>query len=643
MRILLVEDDDSVAKVLEKSLISAHYAVDVANDGQAGWQLVNSFDYDLIVLDVMLPKLDGIQLCQQLRNASHHMPVLLVTALDSSTQKIAGLDAGADDYITKPFELEELLARVRVLLRRTQKPLMSMLVWGDLQLDSNSQEVAYGDRPLKLTPKEFRLLELFLRKPSQVFSRGAILDSLWSSSEAPGEDTVTAHMRGLRRKLAEVGAPSDLIETVYGVGYRLKPAATCEQQPHPESSAADRSAADDPKRTACHQKTRTALATLWRSVKSQHLERLAILKRTLRGLQDKKLSPELRQDAAQAAHSLTGALGIFGLRSGSDLARSIEQILRGDDPIHPYKQKQLSEMVSALEEDLHQALSQIEQPQSDVGSPLFVLVDNNLQLLQQLAQAIRGQGLTIQTVLDEAALSDLQLLRQPAQKVDAKTPESEDSWPDVVLLNFSFADSDEATLKWLAQMINQVPPLLMLICSADGSLASRVKAAQFGSHAFFHNPDVADVLESVLALRSRLHAPSHKVLAVDDDRQVLETLQALLEPKGFQLITLDQPRDFWTTLQAAAPDLLLLDIEMPKFSGLELCRAVRQAPIWNQLPIVFLTAHGDAKTKAAALRAGANDLVEKSSADSALLARLFEQLKQSQLQRAMAVIATTAT
>ncbi len=639
MRILLVEDDDSVAKVLEKGLISAHYAVDVANDGQAGWQLVNSFDYDLIVLDVMLPKLDGIQLCQRLRNESHNMPVLLVTALDSSTQKIAGLDAGADDYITKPFELEELLARVRVLLRRTQKPLISTLVWGDLQLDSNSQEVIYGDRPLKLTPKEFRLLELFLRKPSQVFSRGAILDSLWSSSEAPGEDTVTAHMRGLRRKLADVGAPSDLIETVYGVGYRLKPAETSERQPHCKSPVSDQQTRDAPK-TACHQKTRTALATLWRSVKSQHLERLEILKRTLGGLQNRQLSYKLRQDAAQAAHSLTGALGIFGLKSGSDLARSIEQILRGDDPIHPYNQKQLSEMVRALEEELRQALIQIEQPQSGAVAPLFVLIDNNLQLLQQLAQAIRAQGLNVQTALDESALLDLQPLLQSPPQADGKISEPQNSWPDVVLLDFSFADSDEATLKWLSQLINRVPPLLLLLCSADGSLASRVKAAQFGSHAFFHNPDVADVLEGVLEIRSRLQHPSHKVLAVDDDRQVLEALQALLEPKGFHLITLDQPRDFWTTLQAAAPDLLLLDIEMPKFSGLELCRAVRQAPIWNQLPIVFLTAHSDAETKAAALRAGANDLVEKSSADSALLNRLFEQLKQSQLQRAMAAIAS---
>ena len=127
-------------------------------------------------------------------------------------------------------------------------------------------------------------------------------------------------------------------------------------------------------------------------------------------------------------------------------------------------------------------------------------------------------------------------------------------------------------------------------------------------------------------------------MAVDDDLQVLNALQTFLEPRGFQLITLSQPLNFWATLQASMPDLLLLDIEMPKFNGLELCRTVRQAPLWNQLPIIFLTSHSDVNTKAAALRADANDLVEKSLTQTTLLDRLFEQLKQSQLQRAMAAM-----
>ena len=222
MRILLVEDDESVAKALQKVLTDENYAVDVANDGQTGWHLVSTFSYDLVVLDIVLPELDGLQFCRRLRERSYNMPVLLVTALDSNTKKIAGLNAGADDYLIKPLELEELLARVRVLLRRVHTPVLSTLEWGKLRLDLNSRDVNYGEITLQLTPKEYGLLELFMRNPSQVISRGAILDNLWSCSDAPGADTVTSHVKGLRRKLTEAGAPGELIKTVYGVGYRLK-------------------------------------------------------------------------------------------------------------------------------------------------------------------------------------------------------------------------------------------------------------------------------------------------------------------------------------------------------------------------------------------------------------------------------------
>ncbi|MEO0458135.1 MAG: response regulator [Cyanobacteria bacterium P01_A01_bin.114] len=629
MRILLVEDDESVAKALKKVLTDENYVVDVANDGQAGWHLVSTFNYDLVVLDVMLPKLNGLEFCRRLRDRSYHIPVLLVTALDSSTKKIAGLNAGADDYLTKPFELEELLARVRVLLRRVQTSVLSTLEWGDLHLDLNSREVNYGPVFLSLTPKEYGLLELFLRNPSQVFSRGAILDNLWNCSEAPGEDTVTSHIKGLRRKLTEAGAPSDLIKTVYGVGYRLKPVDSAKTQPTliPGSNLAQD---EVPESAALQQQTRAALVTLWQSVKSQHLDRLKILKQSIQALQNNCLSADLRTSATRAAHSLTGALGIFGLRSGSNLARSIEQILRDDTPIAADCRQQLSELVDALEAQLSQALSQLEASQSSRGFPLLVLINNNLRLLQQLAEALQSQGLAVQTALDE---SDLHNLRQNNLRQN-------DALPDVVLFNFSLTDIDEAALARLSELIHQIPPLLVLVGSADGSLASRVKAAQLGSHSFLQSPTVSAMLKEVLEVRSHLQQSTHKVLAVDDDPEVLKALRMLLEPKGLQLVTLNQPLDFWTTLQASSPDLLLLDMEMPEFSGIELCQAVRQAPAWNQLPIIFFTAHGDAQAKAAALRAGANDLVEKSLADSDLLVRLYDQLRRSQLQQAMATLAS---
>jgi len=222
MKILIVEDDERIAEALAEALADHHYTVDMAADGEAGWDLVEAFPYDLVLLDVMLPKLDGIQFCQQLRECGYRMPVLMLTARDTSMDKVMGLDAGADDYVVKPFDLEELSARIRALLRRGSTTTPPVLKCGPLQLDPSSCEVTYRDRSLNLTPKEYSLLELFLRNRRRVFSRSAILESLWSFEEPPEEDTVKAHIKGLRQKLKAVGAPANFIETIYGLGYRLK-------------------------------------------------------------------------------------------------------------------------------------------------------------------------------------------------------------------------------------------------------------------------------------------------------------------------------------------------------------------------------------------------------------------------------------
>jgi len=222
MKILIVEDDKRLAEAIAEDLGDQNYTVEVAQDGISGSELASSFHYDLILLDIMLPRLNGITLCQRLRAKSNTTPILMLTARDTTTDKVVGLDAGADDYLVKPFELQELAARTRALLRRSQGDLSPVLSWGNLKLDPNRCEVTYKDTLLSLTPKEYRLLELFLRNGCRVFSQAQILDHLWGLESCPEEDTVRAHIKGLRQKLKSAGAPPDLIETVYGLGYRLK-------------------------------------------------------------------------------------------------------------------------------------------------------------------------------------------------------------------------------------------------------------------------------------------------------------------------------------------------------------------------------------------------------------------------------------
>lgn len=222
MRILLVEDDVCLAETLAEALTDQRYVVDLVTDGEAGWNQAKIIDYDLMVLDVMLPELDGVTLCQRLRSHGYRMPVLLLTACDTVTDKIAGLDAGADDYVVKPVDLGELFARIRALLRRGGTSSPPILEWGSLHLDPSTYEVHYAQNPLHLTPKEYSLLELLLRNGRRVLSRSVIIEHVWSLEASPEEYTVKVHMRSLRQKLRSAGAPEDLIETIHGIGYRLK-------------------------------------------------------------------------------------------------------------------------------------------------------------------------------------------------------------------------------------------------------------------------------------------------------------------------------------------------------------------------------------------------------------------------------------
>ncbi|ALF54570.1 GlcNAc transferase [Nostoc piscinale CENA21] len=230
MRILVVEDDIQLAEVLAEALNRRQYVVDIAKDGEAAWNSTQSMKYDLIVLDITLPKLDGIKFCHQLRtvginNAAHRnatIPVLMLTARDTVADKIAGLDAGADDYVAKPFDLEELMARIRALLRRGSSSSTVNLLWEKLYLNPSTYEATYDGYPLSLTLKEYAILELLVANGRRVLSRSSIIEQVWSVDESPVEETIRSHIRCIRQKLKALGAAENFIETVHGLGYRLK-------------------------------------------------------------------------------------------------------------------------------------------------------------------------------------------------------------------------------------------------------------------------------------------------------------------------------------------------------------------------------------------------------------------------------------
>ncbi|WP_088240497.1 response regulator transcription factor [Calothrix rhizosoleniae] len=221
VQILLVEDEVKLARFIELELTCEGYQVTIANDGLTGLTTARESHPDLLILDWMLPGMSGVEICRRLRSTGVQVPIILLTAKDEVGDRVAGLDAGADDYVVKPFSVEELLARVRANLRRTQETDADILVFDDLQLNRATREVYRGDRAIELTAKEFDLLEYLLTNPRQVITRDRILETVWGYDFMGDSNIIEVYIRYLRLKL-EANNEKRLIQTVRGVGYVLR-------------------------------------------------------------------------------------------------------------------------------------------------------------------------------------------------------------------------------------------------------------------------------------------------------------------------------------------------------------------------------------------------------------------------------------
>ncbi len=221
MRILLVEDDAKVARFIRNGLKEEGFAVDVAEDGQQGLNFASDFEYDVIILDILLPKLDGISVLKSIRKNDPQTPILMLTAMDTVEDKILGLNKGADDYLTKPFNFEELLARIRALLRRKYRTASTLLRFEDLRMDLVTHQVFRGNQEIQLTPKEFTLLEYFLQNPNRILSRTMIAEHVWDYHFDSETNVIDVYVNYLRNKI-DRGFRAKLIHTVRGIGYILK-------------------------------------------------------------------------------------------------------------------------------------------------------------------------------------------------------------------------------------------------------------------------------------------------------------------------------------------------------------------------------------------------------------------------------------
>ncbi|WP_373527670.1 response regulator [Nostoc sp.] len=610
MRILLVEDDDLLAQAVARYLTKQNYVVDIATDGEAGWELVHVCNYDLILLDIVLPKLDGISLCRQLRQSGYQMLILLLTAKETKTDKVIGLDAGADDYVVKPFDFQELSARIRALLRRGNTSLPPVLEWGALRLDPSTCEVTYADISLNLTAKEFSLLDLFLRNNQRIFSRSAIVDQLWSAEkDPPEENTIKSHIKSLRQKLKAAGANYDFIETVYGMGYRLK--ALDHEQSSPKS---------EPEIDLKQQQILlTAIAQERENFKAKVGSRIAVLKLAANALRKGKLDAQLRQKAEQEAHKLAGSLGSFGFSKGSLLANEIEDLFQTQKIISQAKCFYLDKLLMELQRELEK--SPVEQTQN-----LLLVISNDQQVVEELIKEAENQEIQIKVATNIATARSI----IPSLN------------PDVVLLDL---DLEKDSLKLITELSQRSPtvgetltpqiPVLVFternnFSDACGGLRLRLEVARSGGRAFlqkFMSP--SQILESVIQVLQQTHITEARVMVVDDDAQALTVIQQTLEPLGLTLKTLEDPRYFWDTLTEFSPDLLILDVEMPHINGIELCQVVRNDPYWKFLPVLFLVDNLSADLVEQIFAIGADDCVRKTAKNSQLITRIFNRLKRT--------------
>ena len=648
MKILIVEDDERLSEVIQKALINQHYLVELAPDGQLGLELAQAFEYDLILLDLNLPKLDGISVCRQLRQGGDRTPILLLTAQDSSTKKVTGLDAGADDYIVKPFDLPELLARIRAWLRRGSATLVN-LEWGKLRLVPSHCQVTYDGQLLSLTAKEYALLELLLRHPHRIFSQSDLLSRLWSYDKTPSENAVRTHVKSLRQKLKQAGAV-ELIETVYGLGYRLKePSASCSNSCGDAAGGSQFRPLKAPSKTALNslptleareqepqetnQQTLSKLSSIvWKQYQPQYLKRLDVIEQAVAALRSGQLSDRLRQQAIREAHTLAGSLGIFGLSEASQLSRQSEQLLRlkTQEKLEP-----LSELMVRLRQNINSgeappSVPDLEREQGSLTSPLppvvkpkLLIVDDDAALTGALALAAGSTQVEVAPTLAQARESILH------------------HRPDVVLLEL-YPHSGENGFKLLEELTTAQPPIPVVVLTAQDSFSNRVKVARLGGQSFIGKPANPSEVMSTVALHQQWSSPTAKLLIVDDDPQILNLLSSILQPWGFDLVLLDNPQRFGEVLEESQPDLLILDVTMPEVSGIELCQVVRNDPHWQELPVLFLSTYRDSPTIQKVFEAGADDYISKPIVEPELVARILNRLKREHYRcRAQNVTLTT--
>ncbi len=584
MKLLLVEDDQAFAQSVQQLLETHYYSVDVAADGHMAQEMTEVFSYDLILLDWVLPKKTGIQVCEALREQGDRTPIILMTGKNSSTNEVTGLDAGADDYLIKPFGFDELLAHIRAVLRRSEGIASPVLAWGDLRLNPSSAEVSCcspnGEAmPISLTPKEYGLLEVFLRNPSRIFSMDALIDKVWPFDDAPTTGAIRTHIKGLRQKLRAAGL-AEVIDTVYGLGYRLSPAiaVVVSRQKATGQNTANETGRDleqSPKRVtenrtkkrpaAENTKPLVALSALWQTVKSTYIQRVETLSKTLNDLPAGSPNQNDRETITSEAHALAGSLGSFGFSEATPKFRQIERLFREHKTLGSEQLQELRVAIAKVQQTLETNEPITEIPvanthhvsipsERNTKAAKVLIVDDDPAILTLLKGLLQDWGF------------QLQLLSNPQQFWEMMEKFS----PDMVLLDIEMPHVSGFDL---CQRLRDEPrwselPILFLSAHTEADAIQRVFS--IGADDYIRKPIIAAELIARVtswlerARNRKLKADVDTLTGVDNRRKSTQEMVRLLglaerydQPFCLTVIDIDNFKRVNSALGHAAGDRIL--------------------------------------------------------------------------------------